>query len=57
MEAARKTDRDKMKKEIRVIQEHTKEIMETRFASLAAKLDGWRKETQGDQETRKTMDL
>jgi cell division protein FtsX len=57
MEAARKTDRDEIKQEIRAGQEHIKEIMETQFASLAAKLDGWRKEMQADREARKTTDL
>jgi hypothetical protein len=37
-----------MKQEIRAGQEHIREIMETQFASLAAKLDGWRKEMQAD---------
>jgi hypothetical protein len=44
MWATRKTDRDEMKQEIRAGQEHIKEIMETQFASLATKLDGWRNE-------------
>jgi hypothetical protein len=43
MEAARKTDGDKMKQEIRAGQEHIKEIMETQFASLATKVDGGEK--------------
>jgi hypothetical protein len=46
-----------MKQEIRASQEHIKEIMETRFGSLAAKLDAWRKELQADREARKTTDL
>jgi hypothetical protein len=57
MEADRKTNKSKMKQEIRVGQEHIKEIMETQFASLATKLDGWRKETLADREASKTMDL
>jgi DNA relaxase NicK len=43
MEAARKTNRDEIKQEIRAGQEHIKEIMETQFGSLADKLDGWQK--------------
>jgi hypothetical protein len=31
--------------------------METQFGSLAAKLDGWRKQMQADQEAGKTTDL
>jgi hypothetical protein len=42
-----------MKHERRASQEHIKEIMETEFASLAAKLDGWRKEMQDDREVSK----
>jgi hypothetical protein len=57
MEAARITDRDEMKQEIRADQENIKEIMETQFASLAAKLDGWGKEMQADREASKTTDL
>jgi hypothetical protein len=30
-----------MKQEIRAAQKHIKEITETQFGSLAAKLDGW----------------
>jgi hypothetical protein len=30
-----------MKQEIRAGQEHIKEIMETQFASVATKFDGW----------------
>jgi hypothetical protein len=56
MEVSRKANRDKMKQEIRAGQ-NIKEIMETLFASLAAKLDGWRKGMQADQEATKTMDL
>jgi hypothetical protein len=40
IEAARKTDRDEIKQEIRTSQEYIKETMETQFASLAVKLDG-----------------
>jgi hypothetical protein len=57
MEAARKTNRDNMKREIRASKEHIKEMMETQFASLAAKLDGLWKEIQADQEASKTTDL
>jgi hypothetical protein len=57
MEAARKTDRDEIKQEIRVGQEHIKEIMETQFRSVAAKLDGCRKQMQADREASKTTDL
>jgi hypothetical protein len=57
MEAARKTDRDEMKQEIRAGQEHIKETMEMQFGSLAAKLDGWRKQIQVDREASKTIDL
>jgi DNA relaxase NicK len=57
MEATRKTDRDKMKQEIRIGQEHIKEIMETQFGSLVTKLDGWQKKMQADQEVSKTTDL
>jgi Fe2+ transport system protein B len=39
-EANRKTNRDEMKQE----------IMEEQFSSLAAKLNGWRKEIQADHE-------
>jgi hypothetical protein len=31
--------------------------METQFASLAAKLDGWQKEMKADREVSKTTDL
>jgi hypothetical protein len=48
MEAARKTDTDEMKQEIRTGQEHIREIIETQFCSLAGKLDGWRKQMQAD---------
>jgi hypothetical protein len=48
-----KTDRCKMKQEIRAGQKHIK----TQFASLAAKLDGWRKEMQADQDESKTRDF
>jgi high-affinity K+ transport system ATPase subunit B len=51
LEADSKNDRDEMKHEIRASQEHIKEIMERQFASLAAKLDGWRKEMQDDRES------
>jgi hypothetical protein len=56
-ETTRKTDRDEIKHEIRADQEHIKETMETQFASLAAKLDRWRKEMPADQEASKTMDV
>jgi hypothetical protein len=46
-----------MKQEIRAGQEHFKEIMETQFASLAVKLDGWQKEMQADQEVSNTTGL
>jgi hypothetical protein len=46
-----------MKREIRASKEHIKEIMESQFASPAAKLDGWRKEIQADREASKTTDL
>jgi Fe2+ transport system protein B len=57
MEAARKTDRDEMKQEISAHQEHIKGMMETQFASLATKLDSWRKDMQANQEASKTIDL
>jgi hypothetical protein len=57
MEGARKTDRDETQQEIRTGQEHIKEIMGTQFASLAVKLDGWRKEMQADRGASKTTDL
>jgi hypothetical protein len=43
-------DREERKQKIRAGQEHIKEIMETPFASLANKLDAWRKEMQVDRE-------
>jgi hypothetical protein len=50
LEADREFDQGDVKPEIRSDQEHIKEIMETQFASLAAKLDGWREEMQDDQD-------
>jgi hypothetical protein len=39
MNVNRKTDSEEMKQEIRAVQEHIKEIMETQFASQATKLE------------------
>jgi hypothetical protein len=42
---------------IKAGQEHVKEIMETEFCSLVAKVDGWRKQMHVDREADKTVDL
>jgi hypothetical protein len=46
-----------MIQEIRSSQEHIKEVMETQFGSLVAKLNGWRKQMEADQKVSKTTDL